>query len=101
MKVEVGRKLLREATADVRDAFREPVSLDTRPTVEREWLGMQVSKLATEILSPDAFKDLEAFGSSAESVGEMQPVDLTGWCPALGKPRVFHSPTGPTNADPF
>ena len=40
-------------------------------------------------------------GSSAESVGEMQPVDLTGWCPALGKPRVFHSPTGPTNADPF
>ena len=41
------------------------------------------------------------YGSSAESVGEMQPVDLTGWCPALGKPRVFHSPTGPTNADPF
>ena len=41
------------------------------------------------------------WGSSAESVGEMQPVDLTGWCPALGKPRVFHSPTGPTNADPF
>ena len=64
MKVEVGRKLLREATADVRDAFREPVSLDTRPTVEREWLAMQVSKLATEILSPDALKDLEAFESA-------------------------------------
>ena len=64
MKVEVGRKLLREATADVRDAFREPVRLDTRPTVEREWLAMQVSKLATEILSPDALKDLEAFESA-------------------------------------
>ena len=59
MKIEVGRKLLREATADVRDAFREPVSLDTGPTMEREWLAMQVSKLATEILSPDALKDLD------------------------------------------
>ena len=64
MKVEVGRRLLREATADMRDAFREPVSLDTRPTVEREWLAMQVSKLATEILSPDTLKDLEAFESA-------------------------------------
>ena len=64
MKVEVGRKLLREATADLRDAFKEPVSWDTRPTVERGLLAMQVSKLATEILSLDALKDLEAFESA-------------------------------------
>ena len=67
MKVEVGRKLLREATADVRDAFREPVTLDTRPTVEREWLAMQVSKLATEILSPDALKDLESHSCASRN----------------------------------
>ena len=64
MKVEVGRKLLREATADLRDAFREPVSWDTRPTAERGWLAMQVSRLATEILSPAALKELEAFESA-------------------------------------
>ena len=57
-----------------------------------------VSTLEIEL---DMALSTEFYGSSAESVGEMQPVDLTGWCPALGKPRVFHSPTGPTNADPF
>ena len=57
----------------MRDAFREPVSLDTRPTVEREWLAMQVSKLATEILSPDALKDLESHCASRNRAGRHAP----------------------------
>ena len=72
MKVEVGQKLLREATADLRDAFREPVSLDTRPMAERGWLAMQVSRLTTEILSPDALKDLEAFESTQKAKRELR-----------------------------
>ena len=75
MKVEVGRKLLREATADLRDAFKEPVSWDTRPTVERGLLAMQVSKLATEILSPDALKDLEAFESAQNAKRTLREQD--------------------------
>ena len=72
MKVEVGQKLLREATADLRDAFREPVSLDTRPMAERGWLAMQVSRLTTEILSPDALNDLEAFESTQKAKRELR-----------------------------
>ena len=94
MKVEVGRKLLREVTADLRDAFREPVSWDTRPTVARGWLAMQVSRLATEILSPDALKDLEAFESAQnakrklrEQGGEAKDdaMKLVGYLEALAK----------------
>ena len=100
MKVEVGRKLLREATADVRDAFREPVSLDTRPTVEREWLAMQVSKLATEILSPDALKDLEAFesahgrGRNARSGTSRRHRHWTNWSATRGITKASTPRTG-------
>ena len=75
MKIEVGRKLLREATADLRDAFRESVSWDTRPPAERGWLAMQVFRLATEILSPDALKDLEAFESAQKAKRELREQD--------------------------
>ena len=43
MKVEVGRKLLREATADLRDAFRESVSWDGIVKVNRLEPGRKAS----------------------------------------------------------
>jgi hypothetical protein len=66
-KVELGRKLLREAAEQLRDAFKDPVSWDTKATASRGWLALQVSKLATEIFSPDALQDLEAFETTREA----------------------------------
>jgi hypothetical protein len=66
-KVELGRKLLREAAQELRYAFKDPVSWDTKETASRGWLALQVSKLATEILSPDALQDLETFKSAREA----------------------------------
>lgn len=56
-KVELGRKLLREAAQELRYAFKEPLSWDSGATISRGWLSVQVTKLIKDILSPDTLDD--------------------------------------------
>jgi hypothetical protein len=66
-RLELGRKLLREAAQELRYAFKEPLSWDSGPSASRGWLAIQVKRLATEILSPDALQELDAFDSALEA----------------------------------
>ena len=105
LSIHVSHRVLEGARVDVTSQRIYSLSEGTRQILDRMNDEGGPAGRDHAVLLRDDGKDAaslhQRFGSSAESVGEMQPVDLTGWCPALGKPRVFHSPTGPTNADPF
>lgn len=72
IRVELGKKLLREAAAEARTAVEDKIDWGTQATTARAWLHLMLRRLAREILSYDALNDLRGFEKAREEKMEQR-----------------------------
>lgn len=72
IRVELGKKILREAAAEAREAVDGKLDLSAQALAKRGWLHLALRRFAREILSDDALNDFRGMEKSREEKMEQR-----------------------------